>query len=146
MNILDIALIILSFCCLVAGFAYFFWLLGQDESKGILACTIVLTVVVCFSFLIPFIVIDKGAGSTMGEITSVDKNFFGTTAVYIKTSETNQEKYCIENENIALKAQDLIGKKVRVYYGERVGLYSTGKCSIAPIDKLIEVENYDRAL
>lgn len=140
MNILDIALIILSLCCLVAGLACFFWLLGQGESKGMLACTIVLTVVVCFSFLIPFIVIDKGVGSTIGEITSVDKNFFGTTAVYIKTSETNQEKYCIEDKVVVEQVQGLIGKKVRVYYGERVGLYSTGKCSQAPINKIEEVE------
>lgn len=88
-----------------------------------------------------FLVIDKGAGSTIGEITSVDKNFFGTTAVYVKTSETSQETYCIEDKNIAQKANDLIGKKVKVYYDERVGLFSTGACQQAPIIKIEEVRN-----
>lgn len=88
-----------------------------------------------------FFVADKGAGSTIGEITSVDKNFFGTTAVYVKTSETSQEIYCIEDEEIVNKAQELIGKRVRIYYGERVGLYSTGKCSQAPVSKIEEVGN-----
>lgn len=88
-----------------------------------------------------FLVVDKGAGSTIGEITSVDKNFFGTTAVYVKTSETSQETYCIEDGKIVNKTQELIGKRVRIYYGERVGLYSTGKCSQAPVSKIEEVGN-----
>lgn len=146
MNFLDMILIILLACTIVGGIAFFRWVKQEDGDIVILVITVILTISLCICLLVPFVVIDKGAGTTIGEITSVDKNFFGTTAVYIKTSETNQEKYCIENENIALKAQDLIGKKVRVYYGERVGLYSTDKCSMAPIDKLIEVENYDRAL
>lgn len=111
---------------------------GADESLifvpvGIIA---ILSFIGCF-----FLIIDKGAGSTIGEITSVDKNFFGTTAVYVKTSETSQETYCIEDEEIVNKAQELIGKRVRIYYGERVGLYSTGKCSQAPISKIEEVGN-----
>lgn len=111
---------------------------GADESLifvlvGIIA---ILSFIGCF-----FLVIDKGAGSTIGEITSVDKNFFGTTAVYVKTSETSQETYCIEDEEIVNKAQESIGKRVRIYYGERVGLYSTGKCSQAPISKIEEVGN-----
>lgn len=111
---------------------------GADESLifvpvGIIA---ILSFIGCF-----FLVIDKGAGSTIGEITSVDKNFFGTTAVYVKTSETSQETYCIEDEEIVNKAQELIGKRVKIYYGERVGLYSTGKCSQAPVSKIEEVGN-----
>lgn len=111
---------------------------GEDECLifvpvGIIA---ILIFIGCF-----FLVIDKGAGSTIGEITSVDKNFFGTTAVYVKTSETSQETYCIEDEEIVNKAQELIGKRVKIYYGERVGLYSTGKCSQAPVSKIEEVGN-----
>ena len=60
---------------------------------------------------------------------------------FIKTSEVSQEEYCIEDNNLALKASDLIGKKVKVYYDERVGLFSTGACSEAPIIKIKEVEN-----
>jgi hypothetical protein len=91
-------------------------------------------------FTLPFIIIDKGSGSTIGTITSIDKNFFGTTALYIKTSETSQEKYCIENSDIVEQATLLIGEKVKISYGERVGLYSTGKCSYAPIDSIEKIE------
>lgn len=83
-----------------------------------------------------FLVIDKGSGVSTGKITSVDKNFFGTTALYVKTSETTQEKYCIEDAEIAQKVKKLIGEYVEVHYGERVGLYSTGKCNQAPVTKV----------
>lgn len=89
-----------------------------------------------FVGILPFIHLDRGSGSTIGTITSVDKNFFGTTAIYIKTSETEQENYCIEDEKIAEQAKELIGKEVKVDYGTRMGLYSTGRCSSAPIKKI----------
>lgn len=89
-----------------------------------------------------FVVIDKASGSTIGTITSVDKNFFGTTALYIKTSETEQEEYCIEfDKKLEKQAKELIGQKVKISYGKRVGLYSTGKCGQAPIEKIELVEN-----
>lgn len=91
-------------------------------------------------FTLPFIVIDKGSGATIGEITSVDKNFYGTTALYVKTSETEQEKYCIEDATLAQQAPDFIGKKVKITYGERVGLYSVAKCSEAPVESIELVE------
>lgn len=90
--------------------------------------------------MLGFIIVDPASGSTLGTITSVDKNFFGTTALYIKTSETTQEKYCIEfDEKLENKANELIGKKVKISYGKRVGLYSTGKCSQAPVESIEEV-------
>jgi hypothetical protein len=91
-------------------------------------------------FALPFIVIDKGSGATIGEITSVDKNFYGTTALYVKTSETTQEEYCIEDLTLAQQAPDFIGKKVKITYGERVGLYSVAKCSQAPVESIELVE------
>ena len=141
MNFLDMILIILLACAVVGGVIFFRWAKDEGGEPIILAAVVVLTISLCIGLLVPFTVIDKGAGSTIGEITSVDKNFFGTTAVYIKTSEISQEKYCIEDNDIALKASDLIGKKVKVYYNERVGLFSTGKCSQAPIIKIKEVGN-----
>lgn len=89
----------------------------------------------------PLLVLDKGSGATIGEITSVDKNFFGTTALYIKTSENSQEKYCIENKEVATQAAEFIGKKVKITYGERVGIYSTGRCHEAPVEKIEELED-----
>lgn len=141
MNFLDIIFIILLAFPIVGGVALFRWVKDEDGEPLILTAVVILTISLCICLLVPFAVIDKGAGSTIGEITSVDKNFFGTTAVYIKTSETNQEKYCIEDKAVVEQVQGLIGKKVRVYYGERVGLYSTGKCSQAPINKIEEVGN-----
>lgn len=141
MNFLDMIIIILLACAVVGGIIFFCWAKDEGGEPIILAAVVVLTISLCIGLLIPFIVIDKGAGSTVGEITSVDKNFFGTTAVYIKTSETSQETYCIEDEKIVNKTQELIGKRVRIYYGERVGLYSTGKCSQAPVSKIEEVGN-----
>ena len=82
----------------------------------------------------------KKSGSTVGTITSVDKNFFGTTALYIKTTETKEEQYCIEDNKLAEIAKENIGKKVRISYGTRVGIYSTGACHNAPI-YIIEVIN-----
>lgn len=141
MNFLDIIIIILLACAVVGGIIFFRWAKDEGGEPIILAAVVVLTISLCIGLLVPFTVIDKGAGSTIGEITSVDKNFFGTAAVYIKTSEISQETYCIEDEEIVNKAQELIGKRVRIYYGERVGLYSTGKCSQAPISKIEEVGN-----
>lgn len=90
-----------------------------------------------FSIILPFVVIDKARGSTLGTITSVDKSFWGTTNLYIKTTENKEEKYCIEfDEEIEQTAKDLIGKKVKISYGTRIGLYSTGKCHEAPVEKI----------
>ena len=93
-----------------------------------------------FVFTVSFVSIDKKSGSTVGTITSVDKNFFGTTALYIKTTETTEEQYCIEDNKLAEIAKENIGKKVRINYGTRVGIYSTGACDNAPVDT-IEVIN-----
>ena len=128
MNWLDIILIIIIIVALLLAILAF---ITEEIGLG-LGCLI-------FSglFILPFIVIDKGSGSTVGVITSVDKNFFGTTAVYVKTSETTQEKYCIEyNDRLENKAKEMVGKEVKISYGERVGLYSTGRCRPAPIEKI----------
>ena len=136
MNFIDIILIIIIAILVIAGIGMLFMGISEQEVGTGIGMFFVL-IVVASLFLIPFIVLDKGSGSTIGTITSVDKNFFGTTGLYIKTSETTQEKYCIEfNEELETKAKELIGKEVKVTYGERVGLYSTGKCSEAPIESI----------
>ena len=135
MNIVDVILIIVMFLILIggiitAGIALY------DEEIGCGITLIFLTIGLTFLAGVPFIVLDKGSGATIGEITSIDRNFFGTTALFIKTSENSQEEYCIENEDVVNIAKDLIGKKVKISYGERVGVYSTGSCSQAPIEKI----------
>lgn len=136
MNFIDIILIIIILIIIIGGIILLVIGAMDDELvTGIGGLLVALFFVgLC---MLPFLVVDKGSGNTIGTITSVDKNFFGTTAVYIKTSETEQEKYCIEfDEKLESKAKELIDKKVKISYGERVGLYSTGKCSQAPIEKI----------
>lgn len=141
MNWLDIILIILVIIILVGGIVISI-LAWVDGEIGLGFGMLFMAIFISSMFALPFIVLDNGAGSTIGTITSVDKNFFGTTAVYVKTSETTQEKLCIEDKELSEQAKSLIGKEVKVSYGTRVGLYSTGKCSQAPIEK-IEVVSED---
>ena len=135
MNWLDIILIILITIILVGGvvISILAWIVHE---VGFGFCLLFMALFISGMLTLPFIVLDNGEGSTIGTITSVDKNFFGTTAVYVKTSETTQEKLCIEDNELSEQAKSLIGKEVKVSYGTRVGLYSTGKCGQAPIEKI----------
>ena len=112
----------------------------EKDYEFIIEVFITWLIIFCFVFTISFVNIDKNSGATVGTITSVDKNFFGTTSLYIKTTETTEEQYCIEDNKLAEVAKENIGKKVRVNYGTRVGIYSTGACDNAPVD-IIEVIN-----
>ena len=136
MNFLDI-IIIIVLILLTLGALILQFIAVSEQGYGMIGGVFITWLVICgFIFCISFVKIDKKSGSTIGTITSVDKNFFGTTAIYIKTSETEQEEYCIEDEEVVEQAKELIGKEVKVDYGTRVGLYSTGRCSSAPIEKI----------
>lgn len=138
MNWLDIILIIMISIAFVGGIVSLILCL-MDHETGLGLGALFISLVIVGLLILPFIVVDKGNGSTIGIITSVDKNFFGTTAIYVKTSETTQEEYCIEhNDRLENKAKEMIGKEVKISYGERVGFYSTGSCSQAPIEKIEE--------
>lgn len=139
MNFLDIILIVINVGLIIFGIISIPLAIKDDWGEWPVICICFWIFYLCLGWLLllPFIVLDKGSGSTIGTITSVDKNFFGTTALYIKTTETTQEKYCIEfDKELEEQAKELIGKEVKVSYGERVGLYSTGKCSQAPIKSI----------
>ena len=112
----------------------------EKDYEFIIEVFITWLIIFVFVFTVSFVNIDKKSGATVGTITSVDKNFFGTTALHIKTTETSEEQYCIEDNKLAEIAKENIGKKVRINYGTRVGIYSTGACDNAPIDT-IEVIN-----
>ena len=141
MNFLDIIIIVGILIPLTVGaLACQITSIIEKDSEFIIEVFITWLIIFCFVFIISFVNIDKKSGSTVGTITSVDKNFFGTTALYIKTTETTEEQYCIEDNKLAEIAKENIGKKVRISYGTRVGIYSTGACDNAPID-IIEVIN-----
>ena len=140
MNFLDI-IIVIVLILLTLGALILQFIAVSEEEYGMIGGVFVMWLVICgFIFCASFVSIDKKSGSTVGTITSVDKNFFGTTALYIKTTETTEEQYCIEDNKLADIAKENIGKKVRVNYGTRVGIYSTGACDNAPVD-IIEVVN-----
>lgn len=141
MNWLDILLIVIL-CVITIGTIILQIFAIKDEEKGIVGGAFVtwlmlFLIIMCTAFFRA----DLKSGSTIGTITSVDRNFFGQSySIYIKTTETTEEKYCTEKDEITWKARDLIGKRVKITYGTRVGLYSTGQCDDAPIDSLEEVE------
>jgi len=136
MNWLDIIFIIaLAVITLIA-------LIGQiiaikDEEYSFIGQIFIIWLMIFgLIFCIAFVKIDKRGGVSVGTITAVDKNFFGTTRMYFKTTENNEEEYCIEATKIADIAKENVGKKVRIFYGTRVGVYSTGRCDEAPIDHI----------
>ena len=139
MNWVDILLIIIGSLFLLTGLIVLIVGIVDDEVGLGIGLFITTLFFASFFGILPFIRLDKSSGSTIGTITSVDKNFFGTTAIYIKTSETEQEEYCIEDEGVVEQAKELIGKEVKVEYETRVGLYSTGRCSSAPIENIEEI-------
>ena len=140
MNFLDIIIVIILIL-LTLGALILQFTAVTEEDYGMIGGVFVIWLVICgFIFCVSFVSIDKKSGSTVGTITSVDKNFFGTTSLYIKTTETTEEQYCIEDNKLSEIAKENIGKKVRVNYGTRVGIYSTGACDNAPID-VIEIIN-----
>ncbi len=110
----------------------------DEDFEMAFACLILMLVIDGFCIM-PFIALDKSSGSTIGTITAVDKNFFGTTKIYIKTSEANEDEYCAEDYEVINQAKELVGKKVKLYYDERVGLYDLNQCREAPIERIEEV-------
>lgn len=141
MNWLDIILIILIAICIIISIVICIaWINDYEISSGI--ASIIVGLIIAGVIASPFIVVDKSSGVTIGRITSVDKNFFGTTALYIKTTENKEEEYCIEyNEELEEIAKNYIGKDVKISYGTRVGLYSTSKCNQAPVEHIELLEN-----
>ena len=135
MNWLDIIMIIFAIAIFIGAIVTIIVAAMDGEiSEGIGIAIIILAFESIPIFY--FGVFDKGAGTTIGTITSVDRNFFGTTSIYIKTSENSQERYCIEDNEIVSQAHELIDQDVKISYGTRVGLYSTNKCHSAPVDKI----------
>lgn len=128
---LAIIVLIIGIVITVVGFM-------EDIVTGILAFIGSMVVVFLIDMLLlsPILVLDKSSGMTIGTITSVDKNYFGSTAIYLKTDETTQEKYCAENEDIIEFAKNNIGKKVKIGYGTRIGFYKLSQCDQAPIEHI----------
>lgn len=135
MNFLDIILIFLEVIATIV------WIILEviafrEGETGFIFGLFLAWLVTISALALPWITIDKKSGMTVGYITSVDKNFFGTTGLYLKTMENSEEEFCIEDDKIIEIAKDNIGNKVKITYGTRVGLYSVGKCDQAPISSI----------
>ena len=140
MNWLDIIMIILAIAIFIGAIACLTYYIKDYETWfGVFMAIFILAFEGVPIYY--FGVFDKGAGSTIGTITSVDRNFFGTTSIYIKTSENSQERYCIEDDDIVNQAHELIGQDVKISYGTRVGLYSTNKCHSAPVEEIEAIDD-----
>jgi len=135
----DVLLIIVLLICTIL-FGILAFMAISERDWGFFGGSVIAYLIALIFFGQFFVVIDKKSGATMGTVTSVDKNHFYTTAFYIKTTENKEEKYCIEDPKLAEEAYEYIGKKVKVTYGKRVGIYSTADCDQSPIEK-IEVIN-----
>lgn len=114
----------------------------EDIVAGIITLIGSLFIVALINIFVlsPILILDKSSGTTIGTITSVDRNYWGSTSIYIKTSETTQEKYCAEDNEIIKLAKENIGNEVKVSYGTRVGIYELKKCDQAPIEKIEKVD------
>ena len=142
MNWLDILLIIINIVLVVVGVAITVCSIKEYEIGIAICYWFIWLMVSIFTIFLPFVVIDRHSGITIGTITSVDENFFGTTSLYIKTTENSEEEYCIEfNGELENKAKELIGEKVKITYGKRVGFYSTGKCHQSPVESIERIDN-----
>lgn len=140
MNFLDILLLMVIIGLTIGTIFLVITCIKDNDVSGAFGSFLVWLAIVGLISLVSFVAFDMRSGSTTGVITSVDRNTFGQShAIYIKTTETIEEKYCAESDEIIHHARLLIGKRVRINYGTRVGFYSTGRCHDAPIDSIEEV-------
>lgn len=139
MNALDIFLIALIIIVWVIDLIIIINFIKDGFTEDILGCLLA-GVIFTIVLLAPFVIIDKASGSTVGYVTSADDNFWGTKALYLKTTENNEEKYCIEDPELKKGAEDLVGKKIKIKYGKRIGLFSTGACGESPIEYIEVLE------
>ena len=91
----------------------------------IIGAFITMVVITCF------VVIDTNNKTIQGRITNVEKNWYGTYTIYIRTNKN--EKYCTENKDIVEFAKKELGRKVIIGKGTREGIYGITKCHEAPI-------------
>lgn len=135
----DFILLAIAILVFIFSIGLSVWM-AKDFDFGACFGAVIFGAILIFIVSIPVLVFDTHSGYTVGEITSVDKNTFGSTSVYIKTTNNKEEKYCVETDEKAKEAAELIGKKVKISYGKRVGIYSVSKCDQAPIDSFEEIE------
>ncbi len=112
MNWLDI-IIIIVIAIITLGAMGVTLMAIQEQETGMIGGIFITWLILTGICMLPFLTIDKAAGTTIGEITSVDRNFFGTHAIYIKTSEdiiNLQVKFYIKCEKSLILFKDYINQ------------------------------------
>ena len=104
-----------------------------------LILSIIVLLMSMYIFAIPFVVIDNDNKTIEGILTNVEKNWYGTYTIYIRTDKN--EKYCVENKDIINMANELIGREVILGKGTREGMYGITKCHEAPITHIERVKD-----
>ena len=104
-----------------------------------LILSIIVLLMAMYMFAIPFIVVDTNNKTIEGILTNVEKNWYGTYTIYIRTDKN--EKYCVENKDIINMANELIGREVIIGKGTREGMYGITKCHEAPITHIERVKD-----
>lgn len=104
-----------------------------------LILSIIVLLMSMYIFAIPFVVIDNDNKTIEGILTNVEKNWYGTYTIYIRTDKN--EKYCTENKSIVEFAKKELGRKVIIGKGTREGIYGITKCHQAPIEHIERIKD-----
>lgn len=137
MTFLVVVMIVVSLCLLIIST----YRLANDNISLISYIFIMLFAGITFIFgLTQVLVIDKNADMTIGILVGIEKEPLGSTSVYIRTGDSEQRRYCMEDEELIQFAKKHLGETIRVGWGDRVGFYSLNKCKQAPI---IHIERWE---
>lgn len=137
MTFLVVVMIVVSLCLLIIST----YRLANDDISLLNYILIMLFAGVTFTFgLTQVLVIDKNADMAVGTLVGIEKEPLGSVSVYIRTGDSEQRRYCMEDEELIQFAKEHIGEVVRVGWGDRVGFYPLNKCRQAPI---IHIERWE---
>lgn len=137
MTFLVVVMIVVSFCLLIIST----YRLASNDISLLNYILIMLFAGATFIFgLTQVLVIDRNADMTIGVLVGIEREPFGRAYVYIKTEDSEQRRYCMEDEDLIAFAKEHTGEVVRVGWGDRVGFYPLNKCKQAPI---IHIERWE---
>ena len=137
MTFLVVVMIVVSLCLLVIST----YRLAEDDISLVSYLLIMLFAGTTFVFgLTQVLVIDKNADMTVGVLVGMEREPLGSVSVYIRTGDSEQKHYCMEDEELIHFAKEHLGEVVRVGWGDRVGFYPLNKCRQAPI---IHIERWE---
>jgi len=137
MTFLVVFMVVVSLCLLILST----YRLAKDDISLMSYIFVMLFAGLTFVFgLTQVLVIDKNADMTIGVLVGMEREPLGSVSVYIRTGDSEQRHYCMEDEELIQFAKEHLGETVRVGWGDRVGFYPLNKCRQAPI---IHIERWE---